>query len=46
MLIERKPIATKIMSVRTDTDAFEGIQSLAESLGTSPSVLLRAAISN
>ena len=47
MLIERQePIATRILSVRTDEEAFERMQSLAESLGTSQSVLLRAAISN
>ena len=47
MLIEsQEPIATRILSVRTDEEAFERMQSLAESLGTSQSVLLRAAISN
>jgi predicted transcriptional regulator len=46
MLIERKPTAVKVFSVRTDLEAFEGIQALAESLGSSPSVLLRLAISD
>jgi predicted transcriptional regulator len=46
MLIQRKPIAVKVLSVRTDLEAFERIQALAESLDISPSVLLRLAISD
>ena len=46
MLIQRKPTAVKIFSVRTDQKAFERIQALSESLDSSPSVLLRLAISD
>jgi predicted transcriptional regulator len=46
MLIERKPTAVKILSVRTDQEAFERIHALSKSLDISPSVLLRLAISD
>jgi hypothetical protein len=46
MLIERKPTAVKILSVRTDLEAFERIHALSASLNTSSSVLLRLAISD
>ena len=44
MLIERKPTAVKILSVRTDVEAFEGLQALSAAINSSPSVLLRLAI--
>jgi hypothetical protein len=46
MLIERKPTAVKVLSVRTDLEAFEKIHALSDSLDSSPSVLLRLAISD
>ena len=44
MLIEKKPGAMKVLSVRADSETFERIHSLAESHGVSPSDLLRGAM--
>jgi len=46
MLIQRKPIAVRNLSVRTDIEAYQGICSLSEMLNSSPSVLLRLAIAD
>jgi hypothetical protein len=44
MLIQRKPTAVKTLTVRTDLEAYEGIQGLSKCLSSSLSVLLRVAI--
>ncbi len=46
MLIERKPAAIKSFSFRADLEAYEAIHQLSESLNSSPSALLRLAISD
>jgi len=46
MLIDRKPTAIKTFSVRTDLEAYEKIHALSENLNSTPSVLLRLAISD
>ncbi len=46
MLIERKPNAVKMLSVRTDMEAFEALHALSESMSSSTSVLIRLAISD
>jgi hypothetical protein len=46
MLIQRKQICVKTLTVRTDREAFDGIHDLSKSLHSAPSVLLRVAIWN
>jgi predicted transcriptional regulator len=47
MLIEKsKPTAIQTLSFRVDDEGYSGIQKLSDAVNTSPSVLLRLALSD
>lgn len=45
MLIERKALATRILTFRTDEAAYQRLRELSRALNVSPSVAMRLAVS-